>query len=55
MRYARTLNKYQRTRDADLYSHFSEIGFMMETRREINAHAEVRKCENSNYAAEITI
>ncbi len=55
MRYARTQNKYQRTLDSDLYSHFSEIGFMMETRLEINAHADVCKSENSNYTAEITI
>lgn len=55
MRYVRIQNKYRRTRDPDLYSHFSETGFVMKTRREINSHADVRKCENSNYFAEITI
>lgn len=28
MRYVRTQNKYRRTRDPDLYSHFSEIEFI---------------------------
>jgi hypothetical protein len=28
MRYVRSQNKYRWTRDPDLYSHFSEIGFI---------------------------
>ena len=28
MRYVMTQKKYRRTRDPDLYSHFSEIGFL---------------------------
>ena len=55
MRYARTRNKFQRTSDPDLYSYYSEIGLMMESRREINAYADVCKSENSNHVAEITI
>ena len=48
-------NKFQWASDPDLCSYYTEIGLMIEIRREISTYADVCKSKNSNHVAEITI